>query len=248
MTKEQKPNEVQDELREEYDFAAMGPGVRGKYYERAAQGKEVPGSSGRGLDASQEITQAARRDSASSKRASARRNPMGNHIVEYEGRSYLWNVKRWFDRKTYSVPPAKTIAFLDQQLQSVLAGEDESITNPQLLLKRAMRARDAGQLTRAEKLVKKVLERAPDLIGAVAVYTSVLRLRHRPQEALEVSHRYRDESYPPLLVSRAAALCDLARWEEAKKELARALAIGATGEAFAVSRRIKAARPELYSG
>jgi hypothetical protein len=44
----------------------------------------------------------------------------------------------------------------------------------------------------------------------------------------------------------AAALCDLQRWEEAKKEIGRALAIGESEEAFSVVRRIKAARPDLY--
>ena len=30
-----------DELRSEYDFAALGPGVRGKYFERATPGTNI---------------------------------------------------------------------------------------------------------------------------------------------------------------------------------------------------------------
>jgi hypothetical protein len=38
------------------------------------------------------------------------------------------------------------------------------------------------------------------------------------------------------------------RWEEAKKPIGRALAIGEGAEAFSVMRRIKANRPDLYKG
>ena len=55
---------------------------------------------------------------------------------------------------------------------------------------------------------------------------------------------------PALLTTRAAALCDLRRWEEAKTTIGRALAIlrgeSHKAEAFAVVRRIKANRPDLY--
>ena len=38
MPTTKNPRPVEDELRAEYDFAALGPGVRGKYYEAARTG------------------------------------------------------------------------------------------------------------------------------------------------------------------------------------------------------------------
>jgi hypothetical protein len=53
----------------------------------------------------------------------------------------------------------------------------------------------------------------------------------------------------PLLTSRAAAFCDLGRWEEARRSVGRALAIsGGSEEAFMVVKRIKQHRPDLYGG
>ena len=52
--------------------------------------------------------------------------------------------------------------------------------------------------------------------------------------------------YPVLLTSRAAALCDLGIWEEAKKTVGRSLAISKSAEAYNVVNRIKAAKPDLY--
>ena len=42
------------------------------------------------------------------------------------------------------------------------------------------------------------------------------------------------------------ALCDLGRWEEAKRTVGHSLRIQESDEAFSVVRRIKAARPDLY--
>ena len=70
----------------------------------------------------------------------------------------------------------------------------------------------------------------------------------RPEEALIATERARATGYLPLLTSRAAALCDLESWEDAKAELSRVLAVGKSPEAFAVVRRIKASRPDLYPG
>ena len=56
-------------------------------------------------------------------------------------------------------------------------------------------------------------------------------------------------SSPALLTTRAAAaaLCDLERWDEAKRAVSAALAMGKVDpEAFNVVSRIKSARPDLY--
>jgi len=61
-----------------------------------------------------------------------------------------------------------------------------------------------------------------------------------------LNHPFRDANDHVLLTTRAAALCDLGRWEEAKRTVGRSLAIESSDEAFSVARRIKAARPDLY--
>jgi hypothetical protein len=76
---------------------------------------------------------------------------------------------------------------------------------------------------------------------------AVLRDKGLPQQALDETQAIRRTDYPPLLTSRAAALCDLERWEEAVKELRPVLAMGGSEEAFSVVHRIKKARPDLYA-
>lgn len=41
MTTENADSPENDELREEYDLASLGPGVRGKYYQRATSGTNL---------------------------------------------------------------------------------------------------------------------------------------------------------------------------------------------------------------
>jgi hypothetical protein len=49
----------------------------------------------------------------------------------------------------------------------------------------------------------------------------------------------KDMDYAPLLVARAAAFCDLERWQEALVTITRARAVGAGKLATQVARRIK---------
>lgn len=41
MTTRNRDSTENDELREEYDLASLGPGVRGKYFERATSGTNL---------------------------------------------------------------------------------------------------------------------------------------------------------------------------------------------------------------
>lgn len=168
--------------------------------------------------------------------------------VELEGRTYQWNGQRWFDIATQTSPPRTLAQKLDQRVAGTLDRQEARISDPQELMTRAKAARDAGQTARAEKLVRRVLKLRPGHKGALAIYTSLLRRRGAPEKALEVSEPYRKTDYPPLLVSRAAALCDLERWQEAKRVVGRALALtqGSDTAALGVASRIKAAKPDLY--
>ena len=66
-------------------------------------------------------------------------------------------------------------------------------------------------------------------LGSVAaVLCSILREGGLPDEALALADQHRSSNYPPILTSRAAALCDLGRWEEALQQIRQVLAIGMT--------------------
>jgi len=170
-----------------------------------------------------------------------------NKRIHFNGKDYIWTGTGWYEAQTFLTPPQVIVRQLNTQLEQELKTEDTAIVNPAILIERASAARDALQYSRAEKLIRRALELSPGNHAALAVLCSVLRARGQPQQALDETEAFRRESHPPLLTSRAAALCDLKRWEEAKKEIGRALAIEESEEAFSVVRRIKAEKPDLYS-
>ena len=166
--------------------------------------------------------------------------------VELEGKSYMWNGSAWDEATTFLSPPSMIIAKLNNRLSDVIEEEDENIVDIHLLIKRAVNARNWLQYSRSEKLARRILKLEPSNQPALAILCATLRARGYAQKALDETDDYKNLSYPVLLTSRAAALCDLGRWEEAKKTVGRSLAISQSGEAYSVVNRIKAARPDLY--
>ncbi len=170
--------------------------------------------------------------------------PPARHELALEGRTYTWNGAHWLDNRGCTVPLA-TAAKLDQLLMPILQEEDQATSEPLELTRMARRAREAKQMQRALSLARRALELDPSCLGAAAVLCAVHRECGNPRKALaETDHI--SKSHPALLTSRAAAMCDLERWEDAKRTLARALAMEASGEAFAVVARIKKFQPDLY--
>ena len=167
--------------------------------------------------------------------------------LEYKGKRYLWYGSGWSDARTHIAPPNNIKQFLNKQLEDLLIKKDDTPRDSQTLMQLAKVARNVGQSRRAESLVARVLKKERGHRGALAIHSSILRERGKAKQALEVTEAYRQLDYPPLINSRAAALCDLGRWEEAKIEVGRALSIGTDKEAsFMVVSRIKATRPDLY--
>jgi hypothetical protein len=76
----------------------------------------------------------------------------------------------------------------------------------------------------------------------------------KPEEALKESALYKNEIFPPIITTRAAALCDLERWQEAKIEISRVFSIQRKHDLWhypepsKVLSRIKVARPDLFKG
>jgi len=174
--------------------------------------------------------------------------------IKYDNRTYSWTGKRWIDIQTFTSPPAMIVDQLDAILLPILLEEDEKISDVQQLLDRAKDARDQKQYTRTESLARKILHLAPGNFGAMAILCSCLRAVGKPEEALKASESPKMVEYPPLILTRAAALCDLGRWEDAIIEVRKVFAIAKKHsswgyvniQASPILNRIKTIRPDLF--
>ena len=128
----------------------------------------------------------------------------------------------------YTKPPASTENAVLVLLEEHLAKQDAGIRDPSELVNRAQAARRHGQLARAERLCKRALEFEPDDASTAAVLSSILRARSLPDEALTVTEPFARGSNVALLTTRAAALLDLGRADEARTLAGRAYAIAKT--------------------
>jgi len=158
---------------------------------------------------------------------------------------YIWDGERWVDAKTYMVPPASVIHRLNDLLSDELEAEDNSISNINELMDRAKKARDALQWRRSHNLLNRIFTIRPDYLPALAVLCSLFRKQGRANEAVEKTESYKSSDYGPLMTSRAAALCDIGKWKEAKIQLFMMQSFHLSEEAKLVFKRIKAARPDI---
>lgn len=173
---------------------------------------------------------------------------MSNTTITLNGKDYVWDGRRWYGARDYLEPPESIICKLNMLMEPYFAAQDEAITKPQEMISLAKQTREAGQLERALRLARRAFQACPNDPGTAAVLSGILRKAQRPEEALEVGDRFRDSSYKPILTSRAAALCDLERWDEALRQIRQVFAIGGgrgDEESFLVWNRIIAAAPEL---
>lgn len=168
------------------------------------------------------------------------------HLIHFEGKDYIWTETDWFEATTHLTPPASLIRALDTEIALALRQQDNAITDVPQLVSTASAARGAGQYVRAEFLIRRALAKEPDNLAARVVLSATLRARGYPEQALAETNAFSGANHSALHTTRAAALCDLGRWEEAKREIGRALAISSDEESFNVVHRIKAAAPELY--
>ncbi|MCB8943979.1 MAG: hypothetical protein H6658_09510 [Ardenticatenaceae bacterium] len=166
--------------------------------------------------------------------------------VAYEGQTYTWTGQHWMDEQ-YLKPPEVVLRHLNQRLNPLLAEEDNKITDISELITRSQNARNTQQYDRAERLARRILTLEPNSHVGAAILCAVLRLRSHPAQAIQETNHFLPTGNAALLTSRAAALCDLGRWEEAQRSVGQALAIQTSEEAFMVVKRIKAERPDLYS-
>ncbi|HGJ65171.1 TPA: ribonuclease HI [bacterium] len=137
--------------------------------------------------------------------------------VDFEGKIYIWNSQTWFDEQSSIVPPKAVIHRLNSLLEEILEREDDNISDLDQLLKRAREARDSLQYRRGQNLARRVISISHDHLPALSILCSCLRASGHAQQALDETEGFDSANYPPLLNSRASAMCDLGRWEDAKK-------------------------------
>jgi hypothetical protein len=159
--------------------------------------------------------------------------------IDMDRTPYIWDGNRWYHAKTFVTPPTVAVLKLDSLLLKALEEEDHSISDIEALLARAHQAGEALQHHRVGLIAQRILKLDPNHGGAATLLCSSLRAQNRPAQALKATQPMKDTDYAPLLVSRAAALCDLERWQEALGEITRARAVGAGKLATQIVRRIK---------
>lgn len=171
---------------------------------------------------------------------------------ELDGHGYVWNGWRWYGAADHQVPGKSIVQSLNRLLRRTSRLKDQALTDPQTLLALAIGARASGDSGRAERLARRVLGMQPGNGIAAAIVSSILREKGSPKAALAVADHFRASEDPPVLTSRAAALCDLSRWDEALQQIREVLAIelraygGGSDEALAVYGRIKANASALF--
>lgn len=172
----------------------------------------------------------------------------GTITISFEGSQFIWNGKRWFDRKTYLEPPTAVSSKLNTLLASgKVTVRDKAIAdNMDELLRKAKRAQYQGQIPKALQLARHVHDQRPQHIGTAVILCSVLRTANKSKEAVALANHFSSSNYSPILTARAAALCDLNRWDDALKQIRQVFAIRLKSkkssrhdEASAVYSRIK---------
>ena len=145
------------------------------------------------------------------------------------------------------MPPFETINNLNASASKDFSRLDSQIFDYRTLMDHATKARNARQWSRSERLARRAMNMRPNSEAAAAVLSAALRALGKPSEALAVTDGFKRSSSVALLTTRAAALCDVGQWREARNTISVAFAVGGDrpAEAFSVLARIRAAAPQF---
>ena len=174
-----------------------------------------------------------------------------NIKITLDGREYKWDWKKWIDLESYMIPSLEIINKLDNLLnnQPDLMEYFTGISNVYELNKIASDLKDSNNYVLSRRVIDIILTIYPHNSYTLAILCSLLRKQGKPREAIDLTNSY-ENSNAALFTSRAAAFCDLDEWQQAKKEVGKALAMTSNykdkQEAFNVVARIRIARPDLY--
>lgn len=166
--------------------------------------------------------------------------------IDVEGKKYLWTGRAWTDSR-FLRPPARIRAQLMRRLIQHLRELPDERLDRALVLDAARTCLEAGHLRDAESLARRVLRADPRCTEAAILTARALRAGGEPEAALEVTEPFTRRRNAELFTVRAAALCDLGRWQEADRAVRRAVALekkDPSDETLEIMARVLSARLE----
>lgn len=206
----------------------------------------------------------AHRDEAPPELTTPTNEPKRFMLLEHaKGQTYIRSQEGWqLNGSAFTFGPI--VGRLETQLLQRLRKEDWILQDPAEMVRRAWVALALGHLDRVVELTVRVtrgLVRPPtaisrgavvapqwraEVLAAAAMLCSARRQLQQSDAALEGTDIFADEDYPPLMTSRAAAMCDLGRWEEGSHLALRSRDLQASVEVSRLLDRIRdhAARTE----
>lgn len=135
--------------------------------------------------------------------------------VSIDGTEYTWSETHGVLGPNQLAPPLNVRNKVLAAIQDQIAERDEALDDPTKLVEHARRAKEQGQYRRAIRLATKALELNAAATNAAAVMSSSFRKIHEPELALEITSRFASSRNHAVLCTRAAAMADLERFEEA---------------------------------
>jgi len=167
--------------------------------------------------------------------------------IEFEKIVYVYRDGSWFDKKSFQAPPYVTIKKLEVLLNDSMDDDISSSTDISQLSVRQHDAKQADNTKLAIRIAERILEIQPGRLRTIASLSSLYRKELNSEKALEITEPYKDSENAPIQCSRAAALCDRQKWEEAKMHLDRSFKLQYHNpEGWSVRRRIEKECPGLY--
>lgn len=157
---------------------------------------------------------------------------------EFQGQSYRWSGKVWLDQHFLEVPQKLADDLNEHFLTDLLDPDRSDWMDLAVTLRRAgTDLQNRSTLGLVARACRMRLNHNPRDQATRAILSSALRHLGQPLQAEEVTRNWTD---PAVLTSRAAALCDLGRWNEAQAAVKLALRCGAGEYAKQVQYRILA--------
>lgn len=179
------------------------------------------------------------------------------YIVAFERKEYVWNGKTWYGKSDYMTPALATISKLNILIDEELKAEDEKLFenfDSKVVMDAVQIAKTCNQKIRVERLLVRAYAHSKFVDrGVASMLSSFYREIGNPLKAIDVYAAFKGMPSSALQTTYAAALCDVARYEEALKHVRRALAIAHSSgspaaEALSVYSRIKKESPILFEG
>ncbi|MCI0570124.1 MAG: CDC27 family protein [Myxococcaceae bacterium] len=157
--------------------------------------------------------------------------------VEHEGRTYTWVRGRWTCRGQV-VPQAQWLPLERRLVDEVKARGFDNLSLSELMDVAGLFT-GSGHWALAVGVLERVLAQDAGNAEAAVTLSRAYQRTAQPEKALGVTEPFVAKPTPTLLLTRAAALCDLERWNEARRTTLAAQKLGAGTEAEAVLERIR---------